>query len=267
MTYKLSIITVCYNEPNLEKTCKSIIEQTYQDFEWIVVDGGSNEQTQNIWNKYKNRTNTFVSEKDSGVYNAMNKGIKQSNGEYLLFLNAGDYLFDKDALKKVIDKKLDRDICYANNMVYEDENHSYIKRYPKVLDYSFWIKNTLCHQATFIKHELFEKYGFYNENHRIVSDLEIWILFLHVKKVSYKNIDVICSVFINGGISTNKNYEELAYKERNELIDKYFTKEEIEKAQKEQYSLMENIFSIKDHWDCKHKVLTVLGIHIKLKHF
>ena len=97
--------------------------------------------------------------------------------------------------------------------------------------------------------------------------MEIWILFLHVKKVSYKNIDVICSVFINGGISTNKNYEELAYKERNELIDKYFTKEEIEKAQKEQYSLMENIFSIKDHWDCKHKILTVLGIHIKLKHF
>ena len=104
MTYKLSIITVCYNEPNLEKTCKSIIEQTYQDFEWIVVDGGSNEQTQNIWNKYKNRINYFISEKDSGVYNAMNKGIKQSNGEYLLFLNAGDYLFDKDALKITFDR-------------------------------------------------------------------------------------------------------------------------------------------------------------------
>ena len=267
MTYKLSIITVCYNEPNLEKTCKSIVEQTYKDFEWVVVDGGSNEQTQKVWNKYKNRINTFVSEKDNGVYNAMNKGIRMANGEHLLFLNAGDYFFDNDVLQKVIDKKLDKDICYGNIIVYEDEKRSYLKRYPNVLDYSFWIKNNLCHQAIFIKKELFEKYGFYNENYKIVSDLELWIIFIHINMASYKNLDVTCSVFINGGLSSNKNYEDLANKERKKVIDKYFTKEEIENAQKEHYSLLENIFSIKNHWDCKHKVLTVLGIHIKLKHF
>ena len=91
---KISIITVCYNEPNLEKTCESIINQTMQDFEWVVIDGGSNEETQNIWNKYKHRINTFVSEPDNGIYDAYNKGVKLATGDYIIFMNAGDCFYE-----------------------------------------------------------------------------------------------------------------------------------------------------------------------------
>ena len=76
MAYPISIITVCYNEPNLEATCESVVAQTEQNFEWVVIDGGSDIKTQRIWQKYRHRINKFVSEKDSGIYNAMNKGIR-----------------------------------------------------------------------------------------------------------------------------------------------------------------------------------------------
>ena len=102
---KVSIITICYNEPDLEKTCESIVNQTWQDFEWIVVDGGSNQETIDIFEKYKARIDEFISESDNVRYNAMNKGIKLAQGEYLNFLNAGDYYFYNDALKDVFENK------------------------------------------------------------------------------------------------------------------------------------------------------------------
>ena len=97
---KLSIITICYNEPNLEETCKSIVNQTWQDFEWIVVDGGSNEETQKIWDKYKYRIDKFISEPDNGRYNAMNKGIAQAHGEFLNFMNSGDFFYNNLFIRK-----------------------------------------------------------------------------------------------------------------------------------------------------------------------
>ena len=85
MTYPISIITVCYNEPNLKATCESVVAQTEQNFEWIVIDGGSDEKTQQIWQKYRHRINKFVCEKDSGIYNAMNKGIRLATGNICFF--------------------------------------------------------------------------------------------------------------------------------------------------------------------------------------
>lgn len=95
---KLSIITICYNEPHVEDTCKSIVNQTWQNFEWIVIDGKSNEETLNIFEKYRYRIDTFISEPDKGIYNAYNKGIKLARGEYVQFLNAGDSFYSHDAL-------------------------------------------------------------------------------------------------------------------------------------------------------------------------
>ncbi len=108
---KLSIITICYNDPNLERTCESIINQTWQDFEWIVIDGGSNEETQKIWDKYKYRIDKFVSEPDTGVYNAMNKGIRLSEGRYLNFMNSGDAYCNNEILEGIfINKNWNTDI-------------------------------------------------------------------------------------------------------------------------------------------------------------
>ena len=111
---KFSIITICYNEPNLEKTCKSIVNQTFQGFEWIVIDGGSNRQTLDIFEKYKDRIDYFVSEKDNGRYHAMNKGLRVAKGEYVNFMNAGDYFNGHDVLEKIIHFGLDKDIVYGD---------------------------------------------------------------------------------------------------------------------------------------------------------
>ena len=86
----LTIITVCRNEPNIERTCESIVSQTWQDFEWIVVDGASTDGTLDILEKYKDRIDVFVSEPDTGIFNAMNKGIRLAHGEFLNFMNGGD---------------------------------------------------------------------------------------------------------------------------------------------------------------------------------
>ncbi|MDE7469771.1 MAG: glycosyltransferase [Desulfovibrionaceae bacterium] len=111
---KLSIITICYNEPNVEETCRSIVEQTWNDFEWIVVDGGSRKETLDVFEKYRYRMDKFISEPDTGIYNACNKGIKLAQGEYIQFLNAGDSFYSNTALKDFFSKvKQNASILYG----------------------------------------------------------------------------------------------------------------------------------------------------------
>ena len=113
---KLSIITICYNiKDEIERTCKSIVGQTWQDFEWIVVDGGSTDGTLEVLKKYSDRIDILISEKDSGIYNAMNKGIKLANGEWLNFMNGGDNFASNDVLEKVFkNKNYEADILYGD---------------------------------------------------------------------------------------------------------------------------------------------------------
>ena len=92
---KISIITICYNEDRVEDTCKSVIAQTFKDYEWIFIDGGSNEKYLEIHDKYKSYMSVFISEKDSGIYNAMNKGLSFATGEFVVFMNAGDCFYDE----------------------------------------------------------------------------------------------------------------------------------------------------------------------------
>lgn len=262
MSYKISIITVCYNEPDLRETCESIINQTYQDFEWIVIDGGSNKETLDIFEKYKNRINTFISEKDNGIYNAMNKGIKLSHGEYLLFMNAGDSFYDKNVLSKFVECGLDKDIIYSNCVTAFSLPR--IETYPEVLDSSFWIQNSLPHQATLIKNSLFKKYGMYDENYKIVSDYVKWIELIHINKCSYKHVNFIGCYFNAKGVSNNKTNKELHRLERVAVIKKYFSQEEIDKtSQAVKYNLFQWIFSIKNYPDRIHKIITIFGFQIK----
>ena len=99
----ISIITVCYNiKDEIERTCESIISQTANNYEWIVVDGGSIDGTVDILNKYKDKMSVFISEKDTGIYNAMNKGIKRATGEWCIFMNGGDCFASKISLKNFL---------------------------------------------------------------------------------------------------------------------------------------------------------------------
>ena len=219
-TKKISVITICYNEPNLEKTCESIINQTWQNFEWIVVDGGSNDQTQEIWNKYKHRIDTFISEPDNGIYNAMNKGLKLARGEFVLFMNAGDYFYNDNVLKRVI-PYLDAtkaDIFYGDaQFILADKSIRY-KCLPSELNIQFFVHDCINHQSSYIKRELFEKYGYYDEQYKIVSDWEKWIVF-YQNKAKYFHLPFLCSIHNYCGISAKAT--ELTKKERLDVIKKY----------------------------------------------
>ena len=267
MKYPISIITVCYNEPNLKATCESIVAQTEQNFEWIVVDGGSDVKTQRIWQEYRHRINKFVSEKDSGIYNAMNKGIRMATGEYLLFLNAGDALEDAEVIANVIKMKLDREIVYGDVRPVGRGDGKRIQTFPDFIERSYWIRHTICHNATFVKKSLFDEFGLYDETLRIVADWKKWIELFLLRKCSYKHISVTVTKFDENGISTDPKRRWLLMKEREIILKDYFSAKEIKKEENrvKYNNLWERLISVKNDWNKRTKVLTVLGLKFRFK--
>ena len=220
----ISIITVCYNEPNLENTCLSVVNQEFQNFEWIVIDGGSDKKTLDTFNKYKSRINYFISEKDSGIYNAMNKGILASKGEYLLFLNAGDCLFNSQNLKLAIEKfDKNNDVFYCKGAFNIDKKLISWK-IPSLLTETFFYKTALFHQSTFFKRNLFKKYGLYDEKYKIASDWK-YLLMLYKSNCFFQYIDEVISINdCNGISSTNK---ELSKTERTNILKQFYTEKQL----------------------------------------
>lgn len=267
---KLSIITVCYNEPNLKRTCESIVNQTWQDFEWIVVDGGSNQETQDIWNKYKYRIDTFISEKDKGIYDAMNKGIKIASGEYLIFMNAGDGFYSIDLLENIFkDKEYNSGVLYGNCALFSEKNKKEgICRFPKKLTKKDFILGPINHQSAFIKRELFEKYGYYNLQYKIASDYDGFLRFF-TNGEEFRYIDLFIAHYDNVGISSTA--KEKTRKELHDIVRQYYSEDEVVSTfekygdEKVKYSLQEWLFSLKNDYSKKYKILTILGVKIKFK--
>ena len=217
----------------MEKTCESVVSQTYQDFEWIVIDGGSNQKTLDIINNYKERIDILVSEKDSGIYNAMNKGIILASGEYCQFLNAGDYYFNKNSLQKVAGHLSQSDIVFGDLKFLEPNGNSYIKKFPNKIPYGWLFFDSLPHPSSFIKKELFQKHGLYNEEHKIVSDWEKWVELIDVAKCSYKHIPVLVAVHNHKGISATES--DLHINERAEVLTKYYGSSTYEEVKSKKY--------------------------------
>lgn len=220
----LTVITVCYNEENLQRTCESIVNQSFQDFEWVVIDGGSNNKILEIFNKYKNRINIFVSEKDNGIYDAMNKGIKLAKGEWLNFMNAGDTFFDNKTLEKIFPcnvlKDNKTDILYGDSINYGLDNIGLHYKMPDKLNYIFWRNRGIVHQSAFIKKELFIRFGLYDEHYRVCADFEKFILFFK-EKYKFKHLKFPVANYYAGGISSTSN----SNSERDEILNKYFISE------------------------------------------
>jgi glycosyltransferase involved in cell wall biosynthesis len=215
---KISIITVNYNDAEgLERTITSVVNQSSLDFEYIVIDGGSTDDSLKVIKKYQNKINYFVSEKDSGIYNAMNKGIKVAKGEYLFFLNSGDHFFNQDVIKKISDFLQQEDLVYFNIEI-KDNNRSKIVSYPDTLGFSDFYVSGICHQSVFIKKSLFETIGLYDEELKIVSDWKFFILALFKHNCSYKKVNETLSTYYLGGISSQINN----FEERNSVIKEHF---------------------------------------------
>ena len=204
----LSIITINLNNRNgLEQTIKSVLSQTWKDFEYIVIDGNSSDGSKDYLRSLPSNV-SWISEVDTGIYNAMNKGIMRATGEYCLFLNSGDTLVDKEVLERAFSNHFTDDIvCFGT---YDHSSNGIFKKYPpKRISLFTFTGGSLPHPSTFIKKKLFETIGLYQENYRIISDWCFFIQALIKHQASYASFDEILSNFICDGVSSTSSYKEL----------------------------------------------------------
>ncbi len=206
----VSIVTVVFNgEQYLEETLLSVIDQDYDNIEYIIIDGGSTDGTLEIISKYEDCIDLWISAKDNGVYDAMNKGIKFATGKYINFLNASDYFYNRQTVSKIFKQYNDADIIYGNIYVIDDRNNEpfYLKAreftFANLLAYDCGVLN---HQAMFIKKE---RAPFYNIRFKYRAELN-WYYEIIVKlnnkgKIEHKDIPVVC--YRTGGISYKKLWE------------------------------------------------------------
>lgn len=223
---KISVITVCRNEgKSLLGTINSILNQTYSNLEYILIDGDSNDdETIKILNEYKDKIDVFVSEKDNGIYDAMNKGILNSSGTHILFINAGDKLANNTILSTIAEKinnsttelffarviwnDVSKNRSSSNELVLEYESQLYHKNFP--------------HPGTIYSRSCFERYGFFDLKYKILADYE-WNLRALIKNhASYRILNEICSEFYTGGVSTSQKSIDLRNSEMENIRKLYF---------------------------------------------
>lgn len=210
---KYSIITVNYNnKEGLRQTIESVISQTFRDFEFIVIDGGSNDGSVDVLKEYDKHISYWVSEKDKGIYNGMNKGILKATGDYLNFMNSGDCFYATDILERVTKYNSNADFIVGKDYHYNNETHQGHASIqpPRTTMIHFFIA-TLDHQSSFIKRELFID-SLYDESYRLVSD---WIFFTEKIVNEGKQVQFIPDIVCRreeGGLSEQqwkRNREEI----------------------------------------------------------
>jgi glycosyltransferase involved in cell wall biosynthesis len=211
---KISVITVnLNNKEGLEKTVNSVINQTGHDYELIIIDGGSTDGSLEVIGKHEKRLAYWVSEKDKGIYHAMNKGISVARGEYCYFLNSGDYLVKNTLFDDLSKLEVDADIVSGNVLkIRKNGKYRTIRPHDKPTLHKLCI-HSLPHQASLIKRELFNEIGLYNESFRIVSDFDFFLKAIVVFKKTFQKVDIDFSYFNLNGISCNQTYFSLAKEE------------------------------------------------------
>ena len=219
----ISIITINYNNHlGLECTVESVQNQTYTNFEHIIIDGGSADGSKEYLESQNDKINYWISEPDNGIYNAMNKGIKVAKGEYLFFLNSGDDFVNSKALQSIVQSLSGEDIIYFNINQVSNREEIKVKRVPSELSFSYLYHDLPPHQSTFIKKKLFNDYGNYDESLKIVADWKFLILALLKYNATYKHVDKVFTNFYLGGVSSNSESFKLMQAEREIVLNKEF---------------------------------------------
>ena len=218
---KLSVITIVYNNAKeIERTMLSVLNQTYQNIEYILVDGASTDGTIDIINLYKNRLSQFVSEPDQGIYDAMNKGLSLATGDYVLFMNSGDEIYSKETVAAVFASALSGDIYYGETEMF-DENWKSLgqrrHRAPERFDWhSFKFGMNVSHQAIYVKRSLTQPFDL---KYKYSSDID-WIIKATKKSSSIVNTHLYVAKYLVGGISKQKHLASL--KERFKILTHYY---------------------------------------------
>ncbi len=207
MKPKISIITVAYNaEKYIEDTIKSVIQQDYEQIEYIIIDGNSKDGTSAICEKYKKHIDIFVSEPDKGIYDAMNKGIKAANGEIIGILNADDFYNHAKVILNIVRQftESEAECVYANLVYVDQENTDKVTRtwVAKTYQSNAFLKGWMPpHPTFFIKKKWYDKYGYYSLDLKSAADYELMLRMIHRHKIQPTYLNEIIIKMRVGGVS------------------------------------------------------------------
>lgn len=218
---KVSIITVVYNgEKYIEKTVQSVVNQDYKNIEYIIIDGGSKDNTLKILEKYQQKITHLISEKDQGIYDAMNKGQSLATGDLLWFLNGGDYIPNSQILTKLLENYQNEEVVYGQaGLVNDKGDYLGLRRLlvPKKLHWkSFRLGMVVCHQAMLVKKSISQ---LYNLRYKIAADID-WAIRTVKNAKSTRYVPITVCHYLEGGFSDKKRKESL--KERWNIMKEHY---------------------------------------------
>lgn len=220
-TPTLSVITVVYNNVrDIERTLKSVVEQTYPHIEYVVIDGNSTDGTVDLIKQYAEHIAYWVSEPDTGIYDAMNKGLQQATGDYVLFMNSGDEIYARDTVEQVFGSAPDADIYYGETEMYNENRESLgLRRHaiPAQFNWrSFRFGMNISHQAIYIRRSIA---GRYDPRFQLSADID-WIIRAAKKANKIVNTERLVAKYLVGGLSKKRHWQSL--KERFRIFTKHY---------------------------------------------
>ena len=199
---KISIVTVCYNcVDTIEKTILSVIEQTYDNIEYIIIDGASSDGTRDIIEKYRDRISVIVSEPDRGIYDAMNKGIALATGEWIHFRNSGDYFLSKHTVEVVFSVYCREEFGVIHGDCFYVYPGYYVRRKPSVLTRSYKCDMPVLHPATFVR-TILHKECLFDLSYRSSADYNFFY-YLCERGIQFLYVPIVVASFAKGGFSSN----------------------------------------------------------------
>jgi len=218
---KLSVITIVYNNArDIERTMLSVLNQTYANIEYIIIDGLSTDGTLDIIHKYDDKISKLISERDKGIYDAMNKGLSVATGDYVLFMNSGDELFADDTVAKIFATAENADIYYGETEMIDDAGNSLGQRRHKAPQQFNWrgfkFGMSISHQAIYIKRSIIEPY---NLQYQLSSDID-WIIRAAKKAEKIVNVNQYVAKYLVGGMSKKRHRQSL--KERFDIMKQHY---------------------------------------------
>lgn len=221
MQPKLSIVTIVYNNvKDIERTMLSVLNQTYKNIEYIIIDGASTDGTKDVIYNYRSRLAQFISEPDKGIYDAMNKGLSLATGDYILFMNSGDEIYGPETVKEVFETADSADIYYGETEMFNEKWESLGQRRhcaPEDFNWkSFRYGMSISHQAIYVKLNIAEPFDL---QYKYSADID-WIIRAAKRASSIVNTHSYLAKYLVGGISKKRHLASL--KERFNIFTKYY---------------------------------------------
>jgi len=212
----VTIILPTFNAASsISKALESILSQSFEDFEVIIMDGLSTDNTLEIAQNYNDARIKLFSSKDEGIYDAMNKGLKLAKGEWIYFIGSDDYLFDNNIFKRVFESSNNCSVLYGNVV-----GPCFIGQYDGIFDLQKLLKMNICHQALFVKKNVFTKLGYFDVQYKSFADWDFnYRLFIH-PKIKKQYVDIVFAYYSDNGFSA-KNQDALFWGKRFNIIVNY----------------------------------------------